>query len=228
MRPILYLLLAICLCAGTGSCKKSSSGGGLAALNFIEANNTIPGVAINFTTSPIPFYENQNLISYASSYEFGIPAGANPFVIVNSADTSKPLFAGTFNVKAGGIYSFYLCGEGLDTLFMQDIIPVQPDSNAGARFVDLCTDCGTVNVTQQGNSQPDFVGLGYKQVTAFKSYSANSSVLNNGGYNYVVTDGSGNQVATFNWNPPTFKNNTLVICGVDSLQSVQVFPVNNY
>jgi hypothetical protein len=225
---IVIIVMASLMCGA--SCKKTQSGGGLASLNLINADPNLASAYIYFTNTDTAFYAEQSMVSYGSSIEYGLAAGSNPVAIYNTQDTIKPAFKGDFTLKPGGMYSFYLCGTGEmpDTLFMQDVIPVQPDSTAGARFVDLCTDCGQVNVTLQGNSQPDFPNLTYKQVAAFKSYSANSAVLNNGGYTYVITDGLGNQVASFNWNPPIFKNNTLVICGVDSLASVEVFSVNNY
>jgi hypothetical protein len=224
-----YILIAVMGCSLI-SCKKSNSTGGLASFTIINGDPNLTSAYVYLTYTDTAFYVEQSMVSYGSSIEFGISTDSSPISLYNSQDTLKPIFRGDFLFKPGSIYSFYLCGTGImpDTLFMQDIIPVQSDSDAGARFVNLCSDCGQVNVTQQGGSQPDFIGLLYKQVTPFKSYSANSLVLANGGYNYVVTDGSGNQVATFNWDPPTFKNNTLVICGVDSLQSVQVFAVNNF
>jgi hypothetical protein len=230
MRRFKYISLLILLLAFAGSCKKSNnSDSGLASVNFIQANSNIPSVAVNFTSTPIPFYLNQNLIYYTSSYNYGVPAGANPYVVVNSADTSTTLLQGTFNVKAGGIYSFYLSGKNsIDTLFMQDTIPVHPDSSAGVRFINLSPDSGPVNISLQGNMQNEFSSLGYRQITEFKRYSDSSDVMNNGGYTYVITDMLGNTLTTFGWNPPLYKNNTLVICGIDSLSSVQIFQVNNY
>jgi len=224
-----YILIAVVGCLFL-ACKKSNNTGGLASFNLINADPNLASAYVYFTGPDTAFYVQQSTVSYGSAVQYGASTGSSPVALFSTQDTLKPLFKGDFLLKPGGIYSLYLCGTEAtpDTLFMQDIIPIQPDSNAGARFVNLCSDCGAVNVTQQGNSQPDFAGLSYKQVAAFKNYSANSAVLNNGGYTYVVTDGSGNPVATFNWNPPTFRNNTLVICGIDSLQSVQVFAVNNY
>ena len=178
---------------------------------------------------------NAHRINYTGSQLYSMLSGNNLLYVVQYPDTARlelksELFGGTFNLVPGGIYSLFLAGDTdkADTLFVRDIIPPQPDSGAGARFVNLCQDCGPVNVTQQGNTVPDFASLRYKQITAFKSYSANSAVIYGAGYNYAITDGFGNQVATFNWSPTTFMNNTLVICGVDSLQSVQVFQMNNY
>ena len=59
-------------------------------------------------------------------------------------------------------------------------------------------------------------------------YSAVSNILNNGGYIFNVTDASGNVLATFNWNPTEFRDNTLVITGLVGNGTVNVFPVNNF
>jgi len=113
---------------------------------------------------------------------------------------------------------FVVVGVNTDNKFN-----IKPGLYVSNYFHDL-----TKNISLQGNTQSEFSPLTYKQITAFKTYLDNSKVMNDGGYNYVVNDGSDNTVASFNRNPQVFKNNTLVICGVDSLQAVQVFQVNNY
>jgi hypothetical protein len=229
MKLICYSVAVLFVSVSIGSCKKSSGSSGLSSFNLINAYGGAPSVYVYYTATDTAFYNQQAILSPGSSLESGLPAGTNPLALYNTADTVKPLFEANFQLTPGKSYSLFLSGiNGLDTLFVQDIIPVYTDSSAGARFVNLCPDCGAVNISLQGNTQNEFSSLAYKQVTAFKPYSDNSVVMNNGGYNYVVNDGLGNTVANFNWNPQVFKNNTLVIFGVDSLQTVQVFQVNNY
>jgi hypothetical protein len=229
MKLIYYSVAVTLLLGSIGSCKKSSGSGGLSSFNLINAYGGAPSVYVYYTATDTAFYNQQAILSPGSSMETGLPAGTNPLALYNSADTIKPLFEANFQLTPGKSYSLFLSGiNGLDTLFVQDIIPVYTDSSAGARFINLCPDCGAVLISLQGNTSPEFPALSYRQVTPFKTYSDNSTILNNGGYNYTVADGGGNTVAGFNWNAPIFKNNTLVIYGSDSLGTVQVFQVNNY
>ncbi|EHQ24614.1 DUF4397 domain-containing protein [Mucilaginibacter paludis] len=226
-KYILILLTFVCLYA---SCKKEKTSIPLASINIINASTDVPALAFNFTATSIPWYKNQALIGYGSSAEYGIPSGNVSYNTLSSADTSKTLLHGTFNFKGGGIYSIYFTGTlpTIETVLLEDNIPVNQDSTSGVRFINLSPDAGPVTVTLQGGVDNEFSALNYKQISTFKKYPATKSITNNGGYNYEVKDAENNLIATFNWDPQVFKNNTVVISGLKSQTGIQVFQVNNY
>ena len=215
-----------------GSCKKDTGVNSTGvSLNIVNAMDDAPSLALNFSPTGFAYYQNKTFVYNQSGTEFSLPSGLNTFNLTASTDTTKPFFQGKVNLATGGIYSLYVAGRvsHYDTLFMKDNIPYYAaDSVAGARFINLVTDSQPLNINLVGNAAPDFTGLAYKKITAFKKYPATIEVINNGGYNCEIRDASGNVITTFNWNPPTFKNNTLVITGLVSDGSVSVFAVNNY
>jgi len=203
---------------------------GNSSLNVINTVENLSSIVINFTSVPIPYYQNQDSIFFASSLEYGVPSGNTPFSIITSEDTTSTLFSATFSLSPGGIYSLYFAGvsQKIDTLFMQDIIPSYSDSSAGVRFVNLSPGSGpmTVNIAGNGPSAVEFGNLGYKQVSPFKTYSAIVSV--GGTYNFEIRDQkSDSLLVTFGWNYSLQKNNTIVVCGTETT-SLEVFQVNNY
>jgi hypothetical protein len=231
MRRAYYFLVLISILAAS-SCKKSNSGSsGIASLNIINASPDLPSVIANFSDNTLPFYLNQAPIYSGSTFEFGIPSGPNPLIIVSSADTIKPVFDGTLNLQAGGIYSLYLAGQGglADTVFTKDVIPVYSDSSVGLRFVNLSPDSKPISVNLAGNgpTQTEFSNLAYKQSTGFKTFSANSSV--GGAYNFEIRNQANDSlITTVSWSYTLSKNNTIVINGLENNSSVSVFQVNNF
>jgi hypothetical protein len=217
-----------------GSCKKNEVGTptGTAAFTVVNATIDVPNMAINFAPNSLPYYANKTLIGGASFLEFGLPPGANTINLVSSNDTTHTLYYGNVSVANGGIYSFYVAGQtgSYQTILQKDNIPVfGTDSVAGARFVNLSPDSGPLNVSLQGGSGNEFSSVAYKGITAFKKYSANTAIMNNGGYNFNITDAQGNVLTTFNWIPQVFnKSNTMVITGLVGNGSVSVFAVNNF
>lgn len=217
------------------SCKKESnktySTSSITVINGIQGG---PSIVATFSDTIMPFYLNQSPISYGSGKEYGISSGSTPLMIVSSDDTSRPFCSGPINLKPGEIYSLYVAGQGkaVDTLLMQETIPVYNDSVSGGRFVNLSAGSLTVSVNLQGNSttQAEFSNLEYKKVSAFKSYSANSAAPGN--YIFEVHDqATGDLLTTFQWNYTLFKNSTLVISGSTDPASptpISVFPVNNF
>jgi len=233
MKTLRYLTLIFLMGGLWTACKKGDPApAGLTALNVINASTDVPSVAVNFTIPPTPFYKQQAVVGYGSVAEYGNLPGSLPLTLVSSADTTQNLFQGTLNIGKGKIFSLYICGTlpRVDTLLMQDNIPVHRDSTSGLRIINLSPDSGPLSVNIAGASATDFTPLAYKQISAFKSYPVTSAIINNGGYNFEVKDGSGNVVATFSWNNSffPFKNYTMVISGLASQSSVQVFQVNNF
>ena len=231
MKNIKYVWILVAVAVIT-SCKKDlGPKPNVAAFNIINAALSLPQVAVDFSANHLPYYQQMSFIPYQSSLEFSLPSGNTPFNVISSADTSAVLLHGGFNLVKGGIYSFYLAGNNAnpDTLFMKDNIPYYPtDSLSGARFINLCSDSQPLNITLQGGTGNVSSNLAYKKITAFQPYSAVGNITNNGGYNFNITDGSGNVLTTFNWNPTVYKNYTLVITGLVSDGSISIFAVNNF
>lgn len=205
----------------TIACKKETNQNPpTSSITVVNALENPLDVVVDLSDTLVPYYLNQAPISNASSAEFGIGFGNIPIIIVSSSDTSHPLFKGSLNLKPAAIYSFYLVGaeKAIDTFFMQDVIPVYSDSVSGIRFINLSPGVGSISINIQGNpsSQTEFSGLGYKQISAFKSYAASSS--NSGSYIFEVRDqATGDSLTTVTWNCTLFKSNTAVI--VDSQNS---------
>lgn len=231
---IVILLLAEVL---NTSCKKDSYNNIVptATLNVINAAPDVPSLNVNLTSTPIAYSLYQQPIYYATSWEWGLPPGDSPIVIISSLDTSNALFSGNINLKAGGIYSLYIL-NGIakgNALFLQDSIPVYQDSLAGVRFINLSPDSHPITINLVGNSPSikEFGPLSYEQISSFKAYNA-KSMNTNGFYDFEVRDqDTGDLIATYSWQFSLFKNNTIVISGfVNPLNSspLTLFPVNNY
>ncbi|MGH2646378.1 MAG: DUF4397 domain-containing protein [Ginsengibacter sp.] len=216
------------------SCSKESNHSfSTSSLTIVQAAMYVPSVAISFAETPGSFYQYQAPLSYGSWMEYGIPSGATPLVVVSAEDTSHPLLDGTMDLKAGGIYSLYLTGNGAkaDTIMKRDTIPYYSSVLAGVRFINLSPDSQPVSINLEGNAitQTEFNNLTYRQITPFKAYDASVQF---GTYTFEIRDAStGNLLTTFSWNYTAAKSNTLVISGsVDPASStpLQVFQVNNY
>ena len=209
----------------------------VSSLTIVNATIGSNSVDVNFTTSPIPFYQNNGVISYGSSAEYSNPSGNIPLIIYSSQDTVHALYSNTLKLNTASIYSLYLAGQesNVETLLVEDKIPAFADSTAGVRFINLSLDSKPVTVNLQGNppSQVEFSGaLSYKQITPFKSYSDNS-VYQASGYTFEIRDAAtGNLLTTYTWNIKPFSCNTIVIEGLENDNTgnypVSAFQVNNY
>jgi hypothetical protein len=235
MRIILNLLI-FAIVTFNCSCKKSgfNSAKPTAALNVINAAPDVPALSVNFTNTPIFFAKYQQLVSFGSSWEWGLPPASSPVLLISSSDTSKAFYSGTVDLKAGGIYSMYVLSGSPkgDVLLLEDTIPVYTDSAAGIRFINLSPDSGPITVNLQGNnpSQMEFIDLTYKQISPFKGYNATSQ--SGGVYNFEIwSKTSQTLLANFSWYFRLQKNNTIVIAGSTDPSSstpLNVFQVNNY
>lgn len=220
------LIIASCI-----SCKKDAQRDyKTSSIIVINSIQDAQNIAVNFLDTPIPFHLNRALIQYGSSIEYGITAGRTPLNIISAGDTSKPLISGSIDLKAGGIYSLYLAGQNgkaVDTVFMQDTIPVYADSSAGIRFINCSADNRPLTVNLLGNdpSQTEVAGLFYKQISAFKPYDAR---IIGGSYTFEIRDPAlPDPIAMFSWNYMPGKNYTVVISGSQS-SGILVFQVNNF
>jgi hypothetical protein len=144
--------------------------------------------------------------------------------------TLGQMFYGILPLKAGKIYSLFLCGTDTtapDFLFTTDSLPYHApsDSTVGIRFVNLSTGSNPISINLEGTGNGSEVGnLAYKAITGFKNYLSNSSMTNNGGYLFVIRDASsGDSLTSFSLSgngrvvglaDPNIGNNALVFKNV--------------
>jgi hypothetical protein len=244
MKSVKYYIVASFFCSSFFSCNKigitSSNSSALNIINVINGSNPI---VTDFTntgakgqTTPLQYYSQMNQIGYLASWESGSYIGPTSLSISQITDTSVVLFSGEFDLRNGSIHSFFLCGDTshLDTLFTTDIIPyyVPSDTVAGVRFVNLAQNSQTMSINLQGNppNLTEFSLLGYRQISLFKSYSANSNIP--GYYTFEIRDQSSDSLLfTYTWNYTVFRNQTIVIAGSEvpgSPYPISVFQINNY
>jgi len=241
MRLFIYGFLLLLVSSGlVSSCHKSSGANvGPASLNVVNAMTASSGI--------IPVFSTANLSQYMAfvppvgnkkSALFSPLSGADTLLLVQPTDTApKPrwLFNGILNLEAGGIYSLFVAGDStkIDTMFVRDNIPYYTDSSAGCRFVNLSPGSQPFTITLKGNpaSQQEFGPLGYKNISSFKKYVANSTVPKSV-YNFVIRSQAGDSLTSFTWTYSIGKNNTIVISGIQgsAVQSLKLgaFAVNNY
>jgi hypothetical protein len=222
------------------ACHKSSVVVSPASLHIINAIPTSqPIIPVLGTTGAIQYFDNAQSISYGKAQLYSLLSGSNSFYIVQRTDTIEispkfDMLSGMLNLTAGGIYSFFLAGDtsAVDTFFVQDYIPVYTDSSVGVRFVNLSSGSGPMNINLQGNpaTQTEFSNLGYKQISAFKPYSANSSAP--GSYTFVIHDQVSGDSVVYSWSYSLYKNNTIVIAGSENPSSndypLNAFQMNNF
>jgi hypothetical protein len=223
------------------ACHKSStvviSPGSLNIINAIPTSQ--PVIPVLGTTQPVQYFASAQTVSYGNAQIYSPLNGPNILYIVQSTDTTEitpkfEMFSGTLTLTAGGIYSFFLTGDtsAVDTFFVQDHIPVYPDSSAGVRFVNLSPGSGPMSINLQGNpiTQTEFSNLGYKQISAFKAYSASSGAPGN--YTFVVHDQASGDSVVYSWSYSLYKNNTIVIAGSENPSSndypINAFQFNNF
>jgi hypothetical protein len=233
--------IIICLLAG---CIKTGSHPGSASLTIVNAINNSNPIVTNFgaagakdiQAAPLQYYVSATQIPYASAWETGNYTGPVFLSLSQLPDTPAVFWSGGFVLAAGSVHTLYLSGDttGIDTLFTTDYPPFYPaaDSVTGVRFVDLVPGSGPISINIQGNppTQTEFGNLSYKGIADFKQYPA--GVLTGGSYIFEIRDqGSGNLLFTFTWNFTPFKNNTIVVCGSEAMNTstqVTAFQVNNF
>lgn len=220
-------------------CTKINTRNSFSSLNIINASFNSNPVITNFSqlepkgpATPLQYYATANSIPYGNSWESGSYVGSTNLSLSQSSDTSTSLWSGHLNLQSGYIYSLFIIGDtsNIDTLLITDNIPYYPasDSAIGIRFVNLVQNSYPMTVNIEGNmpDQIEFDNLGYKQISNFKRYSANSSIP--GFYNFEIRDkNSDSLLITFSWFYSLQKSNTIVISGTPQF-GLSVFPINNY
>lgn len=224
----------------SGGCVKTNSPQGSAALNIVNAINYSDPIVTNFTQinskSPegpaLQYFATANQIGYCSSWESGSYVGPTFLSISQISDTLAYLWSGELNLNPGGIYSLFFCGDttSVDTLLTSDKVPYYSisDSSAGIRFVNLVKGSLPMSVNMQGNlpSQFEFSSLGYKEMSNFKPYNANSS--GPGSYAFEIRDqNSDSLLAVYYWSYILQRNNTVFIAGSRDL-GINAYQLNNF
>ena len=224
------------------SCHKSSGASvGPVSLNVINAMPTSqPIIPVLSVANLSQWFANASPIGFGNSSLYSPLSGSDTMLVAQQTDTAGPkpiwLFGGVLHLSAGGIYSFFLSGDSTktDTMLVVDNIPYYTDSSAGVRFVNLmpASQPITINITGNTASQVEFGPLGYRTISAFKKYLANSTVQGSS-YSFDIRDqASGNVLTTFTWSYTFGKNNTLVVYGSEDptspLGAPQVFQTNNF
>jgi hypothetical protein len=161
-------------------------------------------------------------INNNASANFTLPVGGNKLYVWPEGDSLHPYFNGTVTTGNKEIYSLFITGTPAspDTLLLNESIPERSDSSFGARFINLSPGSPAVKVTlSTSTTTSEFGNIGYKQVSAFKSYPA---LATNTAYTFQVRNAStdalitsititGTTIAT---GIPKFKNISLLLRGV--------------
>lgn len=181
--PIALLLLAI------GSCKKDvlKAGEGTATLTIFNGVWGNDRLLTNFNGTGftgIKFHRQLNSVYYGNGLFRTSYSGEQELGLYRPADTlqgGKPLFNLTLNLPLNTMHTLYLMGapQSLDTLFITNSYPyhLPADSTMGIRFVNISEGGNPVSVNLVGEPNGSAAAnLPYKSVTAFKNYSAHSTV----------------------------------------------------
>lgn len=198
------------------------------ALNVINASADQGSVYVNTFGSPIIYSRFAQLYGH-SQQVYSLAPGNNNISVIAVTDTLHPFYNQDINVVKGGIYSLYVYGTAAQyqATVIKDNIPAVQDSSAGVRFINLSPDSQPVTVNIQGSSNAEFTSLAFKQISNFKMYSAKTNV--GGVYNFEVRDAaSGALLTTYSWYFKPFFCQTLVISGLQSDGSFNLFSVNNF
>lgn len=237
MKRILLIGRFILITIVIFACKKDTNPSyNTSSIIVVNAVEEPANIVVNFSDTALPYYLDQEPISFASSIQYGIPSGKTPIVVVASSDTTQPLTTMSVNLIGGGIYSLYIAGSGIpqtpvNAFLLKDTIPAYSDSVAGVRVINLSPASAPVSINLQGNSpvQTEFSNLAYEAISNFRSYPDTAGITQ---YTFEVRDqGTGNLLTTFSWVFTLFKNNTLVICGSEqagSVTPISVFQINNF
>ncbi len=210
MKKLNLISLALLLCMA--ACKKDKSQeitlqpANLNVVNALLGTDAIKvnqGMSTNFAWSRI------GQVNYGATGVFGALVGNHTVTVVKASDTTSNLVSRSCNYQT--INTLYLSGRipAVDTLYRSDInLPfinnkvVNPDSSFYIRFVNLLVGSPTLKVTLNGGAASEFSGLGYKNISDFKKYSAKSTAPTN--YSFEVRDATSG-VLLFSY--PLTKNN---------------------
>lgn len=219
----ILIMVMIALTAMISSCKKSelpaAELGTLQVVNAVTAGNIVQNA------------NGKAIVPNNLSLALGLHSGLNNLYLWPTGDSLHPYYTNSsFSIAKGEFYSLFLCGTPAapEGILLKESFPYITDSSFRIRIINLSPNSTPLNVTlSTSTSTNEFSGIGYKQITDFKSYAglAKSTyvfqvrAVNNP--NTVLTS-----VSYTTGTVPRFRNLTLVIRGlVNSSPSIGVTQV---
>ena len=232
-KLLLFLFSLYCITACTKSTKAITPPAAVVVVHAMQQGKTIIPV---FSADPLLLFAAAKTITYGTAAYYSLISGDQPMYIVKMTDTLKPVFRNNFELASAKIYSLFIAGDTArpDVVFVEDAVPVFNDSVCGVRFVNLSPASKPINVNIKGNgaAKTELTGIGYKQVSDFKTYEASSKL---GKKNYIFevrNQANDSLLLTYTWTFPLFKSHTLVLTGIVNAAgkpaTLKIFPVNNY
>lgn len=240
INKLIYYFLMLTLLLFASCQKKGINITPIASLNLVHAIVNQGAIEANFTdlskrnTGNYQYYSQiTTSVNYGNNSIYGALSIQNvPITVVATTDTAHPLFSGNLNLTRNGIYSLYLAGQSgaVDMLLVNDTLSFYSDSSCGIRFINLSLNSNPFIVTQASTPNTvEFNGLGYKQFSFFKKYTATAS---NSSYIFQVRDAVTNTVlSTYILSTPYFHNVTLAWIGQVGGTGVniqKIIRINNY
>lgn len=201
----------------------------LASLRII---NTVTG------GSAVKLGSVSTIVSNNTHTNFSILPKSNIYVYP-TGDSLTPYYVAGKEIVIGEreSYSLFLGGTpgSIAALLVKENISIRTDSTAGIRFINLSPNSPPVNVTLSTTpSVSEFLNIGYKDITDFKSYPATSA---NTSYTFQIRNAttdkiiasitmSGTSITNY---VPRFKNVTLVLRGMPTgTPAAGITRVNHY
>lgn len=228
LLALAILLLWLC------SCNKSDSVVTPASVTVVHAIFNGKPVIPVFSYDAIQFYSGAPKLNYGASALYNSRGGIQPFYLAKSTDTTKRIYNSEMELEAGGLYSLFFAGDTTqpESVLVQDNIPVHDDSTAGVRFINLSPASSPIKVNIKGfPAKAEFSDLGYKQITDFKAFTANSNIIGNRYIFEIRNQSNDSLLLTYTWSYTRFRNNTLVFSGgvnAGKPASLRIFSVKNY
>jgi hypothetical protein len=214
------------------SCNKSNpTYSNLASVNIVNGMVNSSPILPSFGTTKN--YSQAENIYFGGYYDYALNPGNNVITIVQGTDTSQTVFTGTLSLSPNSIYSLFLTGMNntADTILTHDQLPQHSglDSVIGLRFINCSPGSNPFSINLQGSMTNLVNSLGYKQITTFQTIPGSGY---NPSFTLEVRDAvSDSLLTTFNGSGVLYKNQTIVISGIDSANAavpLTVFAVNHY
>jgi hypothetical protein len=227
-----YILILSALTFTVAACKKqSTSYSTLSSVNVVNAMVSGPVLLPSFAGTA--FFDQVQPISFASNFEYDVAPGNILVNIVQAADTTQTVYNSFLTFAPNNIYCLFLTGAGstADTVFTHDQVPQHSgtDSAIGFRFINCSPGSNSFSVNVQGSTTNLVNSLAYKQITAFQPMTISGL---NPAYTLEVRDAvSDSLLYTYSGTGVLYKNQTIVIAGIDSANAavpLTVFSVNHY
>ncbi|HMI01781.1 MAG TPA: hypothetical protein VK541_04820 [Pedobacter sp.] len=243
---ILFISLWVQACKKNETIEKQISSFNVvnAAIDIASAKVYAADHLINWKPLPIT-----DAVAFTRASFFGAYAGNNYIRSVSATDTTKVLFSSnnTEEFKPAAFNTLFLCGQNgaYEGVFIKDDQIVNyTDQVMGIRIINLSPNSTPVNITLSTTSTiNETTGLAYKQITDFKTYPADATVVS---MIFQIRNSTGTLLASYTLPAKTpvspytnisiaharFKNVTLVIKGLigttTGANAFGVFPVSHY